>query len=60
MIAYWTAFARYGAPTAEGLPAWPEASGDHLMDFTETGPTPEIDPRAGALKALAIIADPRS
>jgi hypothetical protein len=30
------------------------------MDFTENGPTPKVDPRAEALKALAIIVDPRS
>jgi para-nitrobenzyl esterase len=60
MNAYWAAFARDGAPTAPGLPVWPEAKGDMLMDFTEAGPTPKVDPRADALKALAVIVDPRS
>jgi para-nitrobenzyl esterase len=60
MNAYWTAFARDGAPDPNGLPIWPQARGDMLMDFTEDGPTPKVDPRAGALDALAIIVDPKS
>jgi para-nitrobenzyl esterase len=60
MNAYWTAFARDGSPTPAGLPAWPQAKDDMLMDFTEDGPMPKVDPRTDALKALAIIADPRS
>ncbi len=58
--AYWSAFAHGGAPAAPGLPAWPQATGDKIMDFTEEGPRPKVDPRADALKALAVIADPRS
>jgi carboxylesterase type B len=60
MNAYWSAFARDGAPTATGLPAWPQAKGDMLMNFTEDGPKPEVDPRATALDALATIVDPKS
>lgn len=58
--AYWSAFAKTGVPAAAGLPAWPQAADERIMDFTETGPQPKIDPRADALKALAVIADPRS
>jgi para-nitrobenzyl esterase len=57
---YWSAFARDGAPDAAGLPAWPQAKGDMLMEFTEDGPKPEVDPRTNALRALAIIVDPKS
>jgi para-nitrobenzyl esterase len=60
MGAYWAAFARDGAPDAAGLPVWPEAQGEMLMDFTEDGPMPKVNPHLDALKALAIIADPRS
>jgi len=60
MNAYWSAFARRSTPSVDGLPAWPAAEGDMLMDFTEQGPSPKIDPRAEELKALGRIADPRS
>ncbi len=60
MTDYWVAFARYGAPKAQGLPAWPMVSGDNLMDFTDDGPKPMQDPRRAPLKALSKVVDPRS
>ena len=43
---YWVAFARDGAPSPDGLPAWPayEASKDEIMNFTEHGPEVQADP----------------
>jgi para-nitrobenzyl esterase len=43
MIAYWTAFARSGAPVAAGQPAWkPYADDGAYMDFRDA-PTPSSD-----------------
>jgi para-nitrobenzyl esterase len=60
MTAYWVAFATYGAPKVKGLPPWPMATDDNLIDFTDDGPKPMQDPRRAALDALSKVIDPRS
>ena len=44
--AYWVGFARRGAPSASGQPAWPryEAATDQILDFAAQGPKAEADP----------------
>jgi len=43
IIAYWTSFARTGAPAAPGEPAWkPVTDGAAFMDFRDA-PTPSAD-----------------
>jgi para-nitrobenzyl esterase len=47
MIAYWSQFARTGAPDAPGLPAWrPYREHRAYMDFAET-PKPGVHPSPG-------------
>jgi para-nitrobenzyl esterase len=60
MTAYWVAFARDGMPDATGLPDWPEAQGDAIIDFTDDGPKPTRDPRGARFDSLGAIADKRS
>ena len=60
VISYWVAFASSGRPEPSGLPAWPRADGDHIMLFSNEGPSPPTDDRTGRYDALAQFADPRS
>jgi para-nitrobenzyl esterase len=45
-IAYWVAFAKQGDPNTAGLPRWPQvtATGSELLDFSNRGPQPGMDP----------------
>jgi para-nitrobenzyl esterase len=60
VMAYWVEFARTGRPAPPSLPAWPAATGDAVMLFTDEGPQPGVDDRAPRYRALAAFADPRS
>ena len=56
----WVAFAKNGTPNAKGLARWEQAKDDKIMNFTDEGPKPMVDPRAAALEALARLVDDRS
>lgn len=57
LSAYWTSFAKTGAPRAEAAPAWPrfEPLAAPIMDFTNSGPRAGAAPRPEALKALQAL-----
>ncbi len=53
--AYWVNFAKAGDPNGAGLPQWPVYSvkADKLMNFTQDGPKPMVDPWAARLNLVA-------
>jgi para-nitrobenzyl esterase len=57
MNAYWVNFGKTGDPNGGGLPNWPRFStkDDKLMNFTQNGPTSEIDPWAERLNLVEKI-----
>jgi para-nitrobenzyl esterase len=52
--AYWIAFAKTGAPTVPGQPAWPkyDAASDQILDFSFTGPVARPDPLKARLDVV--------
>lgn len=57
MNSYWANFAKTGDPNGPGLPHWPRfvPSSDQLMNFTEAGPTGEVDSWAEQLNLVEKI-----
>lgn len=54
MAAYWTGFARTGAPAGAEVPVWPAFGGgrDMLLEFTNDGPIARPMPFAGRLDLI--------
>jgi para-nitrobenzyl esterase len=55
MLSYWVSFAKTGDPSTGNTPAWPRYSpeSDQILNFTETGPVAEPDPRKARLDVTA-------
>ena len=57
---YWVEFARSGAPTPHGRPAWPLDDAERIMLFDNDGARPVVDDRTPRYQSLAEVVDPRS
>jgi para-nitrobenzyl esterase len=55
MHAYWVDFVRQGDPNGAGRPAWPSfvEAESRLLNLTNDGPVPQVDPAKVRLDALA-------